>query len=219
MATPTPATDPARRPASLESRGGDARERLLVAGTRLVADQGIDAINTNVIARAARVGVGTFYGQFEDKHAFHRAVVARGLEVVRAALADAHAEVRDRPVAEQVRAGVTALVEIAAAQPDLFKATFSRAAGGRRGASLGLSPRPVEQRLRALQAEGSVDAAIDCAVAARAFTEMQVSSVSWWLDEPTTPARTALIETLTRMHPALACRSPRAGEDAAIRGS
>ena len=59
----------------------EARDRILEAGTRLLADRGLDAINTNVIARAAGVGVGTFYSQFEDKHAFHRAVVARGLEL------------------------------------------------------------------------------------------------------------------------------------------
>lgn len=196
MATPSP------------SRAVDAREKLLVAGTRLVAQQGIEGINTNVIARAARVGVGTFYSHFDDKHAFHRAVVARGLEVVRRALADAHQRVAARAVAEQVRAGVQALVDVAAARPDLFKAAFSRPpAGTRRAGAIGLSPRPVEQRLRALQAEGEIDDRIDPAVAARAFTEMQVAIVCWWLDEPVRPDREALVETLVRMHPAIACRS------------
>jgi len=190
------------------SRSVDSREKLLVAGTRLVAEQGIDAINTNVIARAARVGVGTFYTHFDDKHALHRAVVSRGLEVVRRALADAHQQVADRPVAEQVRAGVTALVEVAERRPDLFKAAFSRpGTGARRAGGVGLSPRPIEHRLRALQAEGAIDRAIDPTVAARAFTEMQVAIVSWWLDEPAAPSRDALIETLVRMHPALACRA------------
>jgi len=201
MAAPAPSPSP--------SRAVDAREKLLVAGTRLVAQQGIDAINTNVIARAARVGVGTFYSHFDDKHALHRAVVARGLEVVRRALADAHGRVEDRPVAEQVRAGVQALVDVAAERPDLFKAAFSRpaATGARRAGAIGLSPRPVEQRLRALQAEGEIDARIDPAVAARAFIEMQVAIVCWWLDEPARPDRDALVETLVRMHPAIACRA------------
>jgi AcrR family transcriptional regulator len=217
MAAPSPSRSSSTRP---PSRRSDAREKLLVAGTRLIADHGIDAINTNVIARAARVGVGTFYGHFDDKHALHRAVVARALEVVRQSLADAHREVADRPLPEQVRAGVEALVELAESRPDLFKAAFSRPALGarapagprasaapRRSGALGLSPRPVEQRLRALQAEGAIDPAIDPGVAARAFTEMQIAILCWWIDEPDRPPRTALVETLVRLHPAMACRA------------
>lgn len=215
MAAPTTAAEPApgksattsASPPKDSAAAHAAREKLLLAGTRLVAERGIDGVNTNVIARGARVGVGTFYNHFEDKHVFHRAVIARGLELVRAALADAHRRVHDRPIPEQVLSSVAALVDVARAQPDLFKATFSRTAGGRRGASLGLSPRPVEQRLRALQREGVVDPAIDASVAARAFTEMEVSSVCWWLDEPSGPTREVLIETLMKLHPAIACQS------------
>lgn len=218
MAAPSPSRSSSSARAT--SRSTDAREKLLVAGTRLIADHGIDAINTNVIARAARVGVGTFYAHFDDKHALHRAVVTRALEVVRRSLADAHQAVADRSLPEQVRAGVEALVELADARPDLFKAAFSRpatgarpstgpraSAGPRRSGSLGLSPRPVEQRLRALQAEGAIDSAIDPGVAARAFTEMQIAILCWWIDEPDRPPRAALVETLVRLHPAVACRA------------
>ena len=66
-----------------------ARERLLEAGTRLIAERGIEAVNTNVIARAAGVGVGTFYAQFEDKHALHRSAVVRALDGLQAALSAA----------------------------------------------------------------------------------------------------------------------------------
>ncbi len=184
-----------------------ARDRLLEEGTRLVAERGIEAINTNVIARAARVGVGTFYSHFGDKYALHRAVVGRGLDAVRGALAEAHRRSESRPIAEQVRAGVTALVDVAQAHPLRFRAAFARPTPGvRAGAVMGLSSRPVEQRLTALQREGSIDPAIDPGVAARAFTEMQLSVIASWLEDPKVAAREALIETLIRLHPAIACR-------------
>ncbi len=220
MAMPTSAA-PDRQPATTRAQARSrasaaAREKLLAAGTRLIAEQGIEAINTNVIARAAHVGVGTFYAHFEDKHVFHRAVMARGLEVVRSVLAEAHLAASGRPTDEQVRAGVAALVDVAIAWPDLFRATFSspasspaagaRGGGSRRGGGIGLSPRPVEQGLRDLQERGEVAPAIDAGLAARAFTEMQIASVSAWLGDPDAPSREALIETLTRLHPALACR-------------
>ncbi|MBW2386565.1 MAG: TetR family transcriptional regulator, partial [Deltaproteobacteria bacterium] len=34
------------------------RSRILEVGTRLIAERGVDGVNSNVIARAARVGVG-----------------------------------------------------------------------------------------------------------------------------------------------------------------
>jgi AcrR family transcriptional regulator len=186
----------------------NARDRLLEEGTRLVAERGIEAINTNVIARAARVGVGTFYNHFGDKYALHRAVVGRGLEAVRGALAEAHRRTESAPIAEQVRAGVTALVDVAQSHPLRFRAAFARPTPGARrtGAVLGLSSRPVEQRLAALQREGSIDPAIDPGVAARAFTEMQLSAIASWLEDPKVAPREALIETLIRLHPAIACR-------------
>jgi len=180
---------------------------LLDAGTSLVAELGLEAINTNVIARAARVGVGTFYNHFADKYAFHRAVVGRGLDAVRSALAEAHRRVDGQPIEDQVRAGVTALVDVACANPPRFRAAFARPTPGVRGAGvLGLSSRPVEQRLAALQREGSIDPAIDPGVAARAFTEMQLSVIAGWLDESSPATRQSLIETLVRLHPAIACR-------------
>jgi AcrR family transcriptional regulator len=194
-------------PGATVASDANSRERLLEEGTRLVAERGIEAINTNVIARAARVGVGTFYNHFNDKYALHRAVLGRGLDAVRNALADAHRRVDGQPIDQQVRAGVTALVDVASAHPLRFRAAFARPAPGARGGGvLGLSSRPVEQRLAALQRGGEIDPGIDPGVAARAFTAMQLSVVAWWLEDPSVTTREALIETLTRLHPAIACR-------------
>ena len=182
----------------------------MTAGADLIAQKGLDGINTNTIARAAHVGVGTFYNYFADKFAFHRAIVKRGLESIQSAITQAHTQTRDRPIPEQARAGIAALVEIAQQNPRLFQATFQgasaagRSSSSRRSPSLGLSPRPLEQRLRALAEEGLLDSALDPRIAARAFIEMQFSCVAQWLEDPSAQDAEVLISTLTQLHPAVA---------------
>ena len=44
-----------------------ARELLIGAAAQLIAERGFDAVNSNQIARAAGLGVGTFYRHFQDK--------------------------------------------------------------------------------------------------------------------------------------------------------
>ncbi|MDG2049609.1 MAG: TetR/AcrR family transcriptional regulator [Myxococcota bacterium] len=186
-----------------------AYDRLILAGIELMAREGLDGVNTNTIARAARVGVGTFYQHFEDKFALHRAIVQRALEGLQNSLAQAHQEADDRPLPDQVRAGVVALVGFAQAQPDLFRTTFGRSAAAARlnskgrTAGLGLSARPLERRLRALLEEGELDPAIEPGIAARAFMDMQVRCVVHWIEDPVHEDPDALIRTITRLHPAL----------------
>ena len=55
-------------------RGGARREAIVRAGEGLLARDGYDAVNSNQIARAAGVGVGTFYRHFEDKAALVEAI-------------------------------------------------------------------------------------------------------------------------------------------------
>ena len=189
---------------------GPAYEKLMSVGADLIAQNGLDGINTNTIARAAHVGVGTFYNYFADKFAFHRAIVKRGLHLIQSAITQAHAETRERPIPEQARAGIAALVEIAEQNPRLFQATFQgasaagRSTSSRRSPSLGLSPRPLEQRLRALAEEGRLDLGLDPRIAARAFIEMQFSCVAHWLEDPGAHDSEVLIQTLTHLHPAVA---------------
>jgi len=196
-------TEALRRPES------ESREKLLLVGTQLMAERGVEGVNSNTMARAAGVGVGTFYRHFEDKYALLRAVVGRGLEALQAELAEADREAAEAPLGEQVRATVSAFVHFALREPAGFRLIFSLAAGGgpRGRAGLGFSPRAIENRLRALQADGQIDPAIDPAVAARAFTAAQAQAVLWWIQEPDHLDREALIETLVRLHPAVACRS------------
>lgn len=194
-----------RKSASPSDSRPSAREELMAAGVRLIAERGVEAVNSNVIARAAGVGVGTFYAHFDDKHDLHHAAVEYALDLLRGELSLANATTRESAVEEQVRALVTAVFDFAAARPELFRLAFGpgpRPAGRGRPA-LGLSIRAVESRLRELQREGRVDPALDPAVAATGYAGMQSAVLLWWLAEPAAPARARVIETLVRLHPAL----------------
>jgi AcrR family transcriptional regulator len=185
------------------------RDRILEAGTRLIAEQGVESVNSNVIARAAAVGVGTFYAHFPDKHALHREAVAVAVDGLQASLARAASQQGDAaPTETLVRALVEAAIAHAERHPDLFRVAFAHPA---RGASsprpvLGLSSRGIESRLDAMQRGGRLDPGVDPGLAARAFTAMQTSVIVWWLEAGERPARDRLVETLVRLHPAIACR-------------
>ncbi|MCH2185258.1 TetR/AcrR family transcriptional regulator [Myxococcota bacterium] len=203
----SPSAADSRTPGSGSKR---AYERLLAAGTQLLAREGLDGVNTNTIARAAQVGVGTFYQHFGDKFALHRAIIQRGLQALQQRLAEAHGASAEQPLEDQVRSGVIALLGFAQQQPDLFRATFGFSAAATRlnvrgrTAGLGLSSRPLEVRLREQLKRGRLDPAIEPAIAARGFIEMQVRCVLHWLEDPAQEAPDALIETLTRLHPVVA---------------
>ena len=178
-------------------------DELLAAGARLLAERGIEGVNSNQIAREAGVGVGTFYAHFKDKHALQQQLVLTTLDALRRAVEKAVAAVGAEPES-QVGALVEATVAFAESDPDRFRAAFrgEQVAGGGR-AAVGPSARGVERRLRSLQQEGRVDPHLDPAVAARAFASMQNGVLLWWLDDPSRAGRDELVETLVRLHPAL----------------
>ena len=173
-----------------------------------MADRGLEGVNTNSIARAAGVGVGTFYRHFEDKYALLKTCVAEGLDGLQADLSAAHHESSESDVFEQVRAGLVAFVSFAVEDPARFRVIFSlgQSVGYRSRPGLGFSHRAVERALRAMQAKGEVDPRMHPAVAARAFTAAQSQAVLWWLQDPESVQEAELIETLVRLHPAVACR-------------
>lgn len=180
-----------------------ARVRLLQAGATLFADRGLEGANSNQIARAAGAGVGTFYVHFEDKHALHRAIVRETFGALQDRLAKAAAA--SDSLEAQVRAIVGALCDFAEAQPDFFRIAFGRplpaAVPGE--PALSFSTRGVEQRLAGLREAGRLDMEVDPAVAASAALSMQTGVVLQWLDGRLAAEREILVETLTRLHPAL----------------
>ena len=207
MIEPTPTPRKAKTHSS--QRPSATRDRIIEVGTRLIASSGVDAINSNVIARAAGVGVGTFYSHFADKHALHREAMSSAIEGLQGALvAAASRHSADATMETLVRAMVEAAVGFAEQNADLFRVAFVRpprsSPGGR--PSFGLSSRGIESRLQALQREGRLHPGVDPGLAARAFTSMQTSAIVWWLEASERPSRERLVETLVRLHPAIACR-------------
>ena len=173
-----------------------------------MAERGLEGVNTNSIARAAGVGVGTFYRYFEDKYALLKACMVDGLDGLQADLSAAHQASVEGDTREQVRAGLVAFVSFAVEDPARFRVVFSlgQSAGLRARSGLGFSHRAVERALRAMQAKGEVDPEMHPAVAARAFTAAQSQAVLGWLQDPDSVPEGELIETLVRLHPAVACR-------------
>lgn len=189
--------------AARHRRPNEARQRLLQSGAALLAERGLEGANSNQIARAAGVGVGTFYAHFEDKHALHRAVVRQAFEGLQSGLAKAAATSDELEI--QARAMVEALVDFATAHPDFFRLAFGRPmpAPVPGEPALTFSTRGIEQRLAALRHEGRLELGVDPAVAACATLSMQTGAVLQWLDGRLKADREALVETLTSLHPAL----------------
>ena len=177
------------------------REGLLEAAAELMAERGIERVNTNQIARAAGVGVGTFYAQFPNKHDCHRALVLYALEELGRTMGPSRS---DDSVAQEVRHWVETVVAFAEARPHLFRAAFGsepRHASGT--ASVGASTRAVERRLDVLRAAGEIHPEVHPTVAAKGYSLMLNGLVCWWLDDRARAPRSDLIETLIRLHPAV----------------
>lgn len=180
----------------------DARSRLLVSGLELFASHGCERVNSNAIARTAGLGIGTFYLYFANKYAVLWELELRTL----AGLRDARAAARNP--ADPVRATIAAAVAFAREHAEAYRVCFGRerAAAAHHGPVLSESTRPVADALRALQATGEIDAALDAELAARAYLSMEAGMILWWLEDPKRAEIDALVETLVRMHPARAAR-------------
>ena len=190
--------------APIDPKREAARRRLLEATVALLAERGLERVNSNQIARAAGVGVGTFYAHFQDKYAAHQAVVLDALERLGERVETAaRRPARDR--ATQVRASVEAALDFALEQPELFRAAFGREIAPSPGRP-GIAPshRRLERRLRGLQVQQRLEPSLDPAVAAKGFTAMQSAVILWGLDDPGRAERNDVIETLVRLHPAVA---------------
>ncbi len=181
----------------------DAEERLLAAGLQLFARLGAERVNSNAIAKRAQLGVGTFYAHFSDKYALLRALQMRTLAAIRAARVQALAAAGSAPM-DRVRASVEAVARFAERHPEAYRVTFGRERAGAaaHGPVVSESSRPTAAALRQLQAQGLVAADLDVELAARAYLSMEVGMLLWWLDDPSRTPRSALVETLSRLHPA-----------------
>ncbi len=105
-----------REPLPREVLEQHQRDRVLAAAVGVFAEHGFQAATVEHLVAAARIGVGTFYALFSGKEEcflalYDRVVVEAGEEVAAAVPADA-------PWAERAGAGLRAVLELVAAEPD-----------------------------------------------------------------------------------------------------
>jgi AcrR family transcriptional regulator len=193
----------------------EVRRGLIDAATRLFASRGFDRVNSNEIARAAGVGVGTFYQHFDDKLEAHQGVVLETLESLRGEIARTAAS-PGGDVETQVQDLVEAVVAFAEGNPERFRVAFSSEHATLRTTpkssrgdatqrpQVSYSTRVTERRLADLRDAGLLDPALNPKVAARAFVAMQNGVLCWWLDDQSRATRDAVVKTLVRLHPAVA---------------
>lgn len=126
------------------------RERLLEAALRVVAAKGYGAMTVADLTREAGVSRTTFYERFEDKEACFLAAYDGAVEtMVRRVLAAYEA---DGGWPERAAAGLAALLEVLAEEPDL--ARLSLVGVGNAGPAAQRRYRAAVQRLTPLFEEG-----------------------------------------------------------------
>jgi AcrR family transcriptional regulator len=186
----------------------DARSRILVAALGLFAANGCERVNSNAIARAAGLGIGTFYLHFANKYAVLRELQLRTLEGLREARAQAllALEGADSPLDEaaRVRAPIAGAVDFARDHPEAYRVCFGRerAAVAHAGPVLSESARPIARVLQERQARGLLAPELDPELAARAYLAMEAGLLLWWLEDPRRATAASVVETLFRLHPA-----------------
>ena len=62
------------------------------------------------------------------------------------------------------------------------------------------------QELGRLQREGQLPDDLDVDLVARAYLSMEVGMLLWWLEDSRRASAAALVDTLARLHPAIAAR-------------
>ena len=172
MSVADPHADP--RPLStagkpLTSRGEATRRRILAAAEHVFADLGYHEASIVKITEHAGVGLGTFYLYFDGKQQVFEELVIDLNRRVRRSMAEAMAGATDRISAE--RAGFEGFFRFTAAHPALYRVV--REAEFVSPETLRLHYTRIvegyEAGLRAAQADGDVDAALDPEVTAWAL--------------------------------------------------
>lgn len=159
------------------------REGVLAAAAALFANYGSNNTTMAMVAREAKVAVGTVYLHFPDKDTLLAEVLAAALSALKASLAEAASARSARTAAEDVGQRTSGLVNFAAARPDLAAVLFNPAhlaepAGADTLAFLVASQAAA---LAAARERGWARADLDDQTAARALVGSLVAVVGWWL--------------------------------------
>jgi AcrR family transcriptional regulator len=185
----------------------DAPARLLEAGLGLFARLGCERVNSNAIARAAGLGVGTFYLHFANKYALLREIQLRTVDGLRAAR-QAAIERAGPELEARIRASIEAAIAFAQAHPEAYRVCFGRerTAPAHQGPIVSESTRGIATALAALQRAGWLDPGLDVALAARGYLAMESGLLLWWLEDPDRARAEDIVDTLIRAHPARTAR-------------
>ncbi|WP_222678449.1 TetR/AcrR family transcriptional regulator [Rhodococcoides corynebacterioides] len=172
----------------------DTRRRLIEAGARALATNGLDGMRSSVVARDAGVANGTFYLHFDDREALVTAVVETALGELAQSLHDIRST--KTHLVDTDRQAVEAIVTCGERNRDIMIGAM-HASWLRVGtAPFGLL---IEQRIRELQAArdgGQVDGGLDVRVVGQAEFAALTGTLSWWLIEDTGVSREELVDSL-----------------------
>ncbi|HEV7771276.1 MAG TPA: TetR/AcrR family transcriptional regulator [Solirubrobacterales bacterium] len=116
---------PGPPPVSRDKAAADQRRRILDATAELVAEKGYQGATIELIVRRAKVGYQTFYKSFEDKEAAFLVLVEEAIEGLEKRVKQAYEREREWP--DQIAAGLGALFEEVAANPDVAHACLVEA--------------------------------------------------------------------------------------------
>jgi AcrR family transcriptional regulator len=117
---------PGPEPVSRAASAADQRRRILEATADLFADEGYASATIEQIVRRARVGYATFYKQFADKEEAFLALLDAAIERTLYLVEEAY-DGETGPWPDKVGAGLGALLELAAAHPNVARACFVEA--------------------------------------------------------------------------------------------
>ena len=112
---------PGPEPVSRAASAADQRRRILEATADLVAEQGYPETTIEQIVRRAKVGYATFYKHFADKEEAFLALLDAATERTLYVVEEAY-DGETGPWPDKVGAGLGALLELAAAHPNVARA-------------------------------------------------------------------------------------------------
>ena len=171
------------------------RQRLIAAGAKIFAAQGVPGARIVDIASEAGVAMGTLYTHFADKDALFAEVMRAGKDSVLAGLAAAR---QASPIREgRDRAAMEGVVAFAQIYGPLFRLLLSRGAGD--PAQRDVVDAITELRVGELvagQAEGWARADLDPEAAARCEVGAVFHLLDWWIDNPGRFTPEALVDQL-----------------------
>jgi AcrR family transcriptional regulator len=169
-----------------QQRRAQTARQLLEAARNVLAAKGYHGTKIVDIARAARVGVGTFYLYYPTKEALFLELVEDAVAQLKAQLDAVRATVTE-PV-EQARTHTLTFFRFASDNRELFRIVFGHGASFhdvvRRCQDSFINS--MSHSLAAGMASGAFRAA-DAAVWGQALIGMSLQVVSWWIDQEGVP--------------------------------